>query len=95
MNLVGTKLNMLDDISAYITNVIHHAISMVVYTRDGTSDSLTPELTLQLIPSLTLISSYFKLNCDIRSLISYHLLFQELYEQNKSSPLFGKEIEAR
>jgi hypothetical protein len=75
--------------------MVQYIINIVIYARDGTSDSLTPELTLQLMPALTLISIYFKLNIDVEALASYHFLLQSLYEQNKSSPLFGKEIEAR
>jgi hypothetical protein len=91
---LSTKIFQLDDISAYLNKMVQYIINIVIYARDGTSDSLTPELTLQLMPALTLISIYFKLNIDVEALASYHFLLQSLYEQNKSSPLFGKEIEA-
>lgn len=86
---------MLDDIAAYTTKIVHYIINTVIFARDGTSDSLTPELTLKLLPCLTLTSSYFKLTLDKDAIVTYHMMVQDLYEQNKSSPLFGKEIEAR
>ncbi len=92
---LGTKIYTLDDISAYLTQIIRYIIDIVVYARDGTSDRLTPQLTLQFMQSLTLTSGYHKLNLDRESLMAYHTMLQELYEQNKSSPVFGRDIEAR
>lgn len=73
----------------------HNVINTVIYARDGTNDSLTPELTPQLAVSLGLIVSYYRLSQNYSASKPVSNLVFELFEQNKHKGVFSKEYENR
>lgn len=73
----------------------HSIINAVVYARDGTNDTLTPELTLQFNISLAFVVTYYRFSANYSAAKATAQLIFELYEQNKHKGVFNKDYEAR
>ncbi len=68
-------------------------IDTILYARDGTNDNLTPEMTLQLLPSMTLLSNYYRPNKNV--LAVHYNSYATVYHRLMVTSLFSKELEAR
>lgn len=91
----GLKLNNCHDISEYMIRMAHSIINTIIYARDGTNDTLTPELTLQLNICLAFVVTYYRLIANYFAAKTTAQLIFQLYEQNKHKRIFNKDYEAR
>jgi hypothetical protein len=92
---LGLKSNNYSDIAEYIMRMAHSIINAVVYARDGTNDTLAPELTLQFNISLAFVVTYYRFSANYSAAKATAQLIFELYEQNKHKGVFSKDYEAR
>jgi hypothetical protein len=90
------KLNNYEDISNYISSLIHHIINTIVYMRDFANDCLrSSPMTVQFIMCVTLMAGYFKMCKDGHALQANVRLAYDLYDQYRNTPHVNKELEAR
>jgi len=90
------KLNNYEDLSAYISSLIHQIINAVIYMRDFTNDCLrSSPMTVQFIMCITLMAGYFKMCKDGGALQANVRLAYDLYDQYRNTPHVNKELEAR
>eukprot|EP00029_Vermamoeba_vermiformis_P012828 TRINITY_DN7781_c0_g1_i1.p1 TRINITY_DN7781_c0_g1~~TRINITY_DN7781_c0_g1_i1.p1 ORF type:complete len:559 (-),score=27.88 TRINITY_DN7781_c0_g1_i1:53-1729(-) len=90
------KLNNYEDISSYISSIIHQVINAIVYMRDFTNDCLrSSPMTVQFIMCVTLMAGYFKMCKDGHALQANVRLAYDLYDQYRNTPHVNKELEAR
>jgi phage tail sheath protein FI len=93
---LGLQIYQYNDISTHIAGVIQHIINIIIFTRDGTDDSLTPALTLQLLHSMPLFGTYYKMGNNIGAMVSNAMTMFSVYDRHKDeTTILGKEIQAR
>lgn len=94
--LLGLQIYQYDDISTHIAVIVKYIINLIVYTRDGTDDCLTPELTLKLIHSMPLFGTYYKMSNNANAMVSNAMTMFSVYDRYKdATTILGKEIQAR
>jgi hypothetical protein len=94
--ILSLQIYQYNDISTHIAGIIQHIINIIIFTRDGTDDSLTPALTLQLLHSMPLFGTYYKMGNNIGAMVSNAMTMFSVYDRHKDeTTILGKEIQAR